>query len=1350
MANVLICVGQAGLAQVAHKTARLLDFLRVGGCHYRANNPRNRNIGDAPYSMDCLSRLNLKPARLGGCIIQMTDVNEKLARSESAENSDVFAFGAPLPAGHESYLARAADEELLHNILAGHYVHVLAPVRSGKTSLLANVASELEEKDCLVAVLDLAQIGARGGAADAGRWYYTIAYRLLRQLRIKFDLQTWWHDRSILSNRQRLFEFYVEVILRKSSKQVVIFIDEAQSLFALPFAAQFLASVRAAFDARFTDPEFARLSFVLLGEGDPELFATDSESSPFTISNRVVLEDFQREDIGDYGKHLGLVETAAQQALDRIYYWTGGQPHLLQKLSRLVCRENLTTDIEADIDRIVKTHLTGRVALHSEPHLLSIERGLIHPKKESEALLNLYGQIAKGIVIVFDHESIAQRRLLSSGLIDVSVSGELRPRNRIYREVFTAKWANQRLPLHLRGLAIIVAAVLLIMLIPIWYTQFLPRSYIDDLSSPSGDLISGWEAYSGLKSFPGHAQNADRLYGNFLDNAAKYAGSEEEMSAVAAAAHHWTGNYALARKLTAAYWDRQTALEMEDERRDMALLASLEALVVSSPRRRQTAGALVGDDYPRLIGAHSALAPFDSINLDGKNSTVSYIAGASVRQTQLVNGEIRRREPWSITALDVVPLVRRVEIDRDGRATRLGLAVNVSHTRVDDLQLKLISPSGRAVELDLNISSSSANDIVRFEPRELADLRGESLRGTWSLSIRDEKTGVAGQLLAWHLSLNSQVVVEEFERGMDIGDPQPLDSDRIWFDPNGRYAVARISRNENARIWDLTSAQVTGTVSIPLNETIIGLANNGVTLLTATQNSVHLWNTQTGKSGGTLLVGTGAPNSIIVGEGKHLLALTMTEQDAHLELWSLQTRSKLDSFDVAGAPALIAVNSRGTRVAIADYDRAVRVRAIPGGEFLAQYSLTMQPSAMRFAANGDVLAVLYANEGISVWNIDGSEQPVLADWGPDNWNIVFSPSGDRFIAGGSLRGYRIFRSRDGVPAGPNLDIGSNSAGADLLGFSEDEQVVITAANNGLIRFWDSKSTLTVGAGETVQGGRVTHNDSGQSLAAISPDGTYLAATDRAGHVHIQSLSVPLNATQESLTDELSFMGHRGAIDKLVFSRDGKLLASGGRDGMVRIWDVESGIPRPFLSRGPAGIIQNLELSPSGRRLAAISGSRIWLMDTADGKTLAELEMGELHPALVFANDEQIYIGAGSGVLRSIEADRVGQWSLRPIWKGEAAIKFLDFAPRNSRLAIGDAAGQVRLLQTRDGSIGSSVLQLPGVIRDLRFTPGETHVVARTLRWLHRATVSPSGLVKFDVIPTSGIPPNARMSFMFHM
>ena len=139
-------------------------------------------------------------------------IQEAEDRKKLDATGEFFSVGVPLHAVRAGYVRRKADDLLFEAAMAGRFAHVLAPERSGKSSLIAATAARLENNGCKVAVLDLEQIGDRDGT-DAGRWYYDVVYRLMRQLRIRYDLQSWWQDKSILSNRQRLLDFYTEIIL---------------------------------------------------------------------------------------------------------------------------------------------------------------------------------------------------------------------------------------------------------------------------------------------------------------------------------------------------------------------------------------------------------------------------------------------------------------------------------------------------------------------------------------------------------------------------------------------------------------------------------------------------------------------------------------------------------------------------------------------------------------------------------------------------------------------------------------------------------------------------------------------------------------------------------------------------------------------------------------------------------------------------------------------------------------------------------------------------------------------------------------------------------------------------------
>src|SRR5437763_519687 len=77
-------------------------------------------------------------------------------------------------------------------------------------------------------------------------------------------------------------------------------------------------------------------------------------------------------------------------------------------------------------------------------------------------------------------------------------------------------------------------------------------------------------------------------------------------------------------------------------------------------------------------------------------------------------------------------------------------------------------------------------------------------------------------------------------------------------------------------------------------------------------------------------------------------------------------------------------------------------------------------------------------------------------------------------------------------------------------------------------------------------------------------------------------------------------GHTGSIYSMVYSPDGRQLASGSYDGTVRLWDAATGACLQTLE-GHTGSIDSMVYSPDGRQLASGSYDRtVRLWDAATG------------------------------------------------------------------------------------------------------------------------------------------------------
>ena len=215
----------------------------------------------------------------------------------------------------------------------------------------------------------------------------------------------------------------------------------------------------------------------------------------------------------------------------------------------------------------------------------------------------------------------------------------------------------------------------------------------------------------------------------------------------------------------------------------------------------------------------------------------------------------------------------------------------------------------------------------------------------------------------------------------------------------------------------------------------------------------------------------------------------------------------------------------------------------------------------------------------------------------------------------------------------------------------------------------------------------------------------------------------------------TLMGHTGTISRMVWSPDGRYLASASRDQTVRIWDTETGDVRHTLN-GHTGWAIDVAWSPDGQRLASCADDRtvrLWDMEhgicqrilgghestvkavawSPDGKTLAtgsedktirlwNLEQGDTHTTLhghsgsVFSLDwspDGKHLASGAADF-TVRIWNVENQKTRRILRGHTkAVYCVQFSPNGGQMVA--ACSNDRTTRVWDATTGRELTVLEG-------------------------------------------------------
>ena len=342
-----------------------------------------------------------------------------------------------------SYVERRADIVLYEGLKRGEFCYVLTPRQMGKSSLMVRTAARLRAEGTAVVMLDLTAVGQH---LTVEQWYDGLLRLLGSQLGLEVALEGFWQAECRLNPLLRFTTAIRQVVLRKSSQPLVIFVDEIDIVRSLPFSTdEFFAAIRECYNRRPKDSEFERLTFCLLGVATPSDLIRDARLTPFNIGQRIELSDFTDREVAPLEQGLNADGRRGHKLLRRVFHWTSGHPYLTQRLCRSIA-EDLTATSVRSVDRHCQELFLSSRARERDDNLLFVRERLVKSDATPAALLTLYLQILGRRQPVGDSErDPAVNGLRLSGVVR-NAEGRLQIRNRIYKRVFDHEWVLSNLP----------------------------------------------------------------------------------------------------------------------------------------------------------------------------------------------------------------------------------------------------------------------------------------------------------------------------------------------------------------------------------------------------------------------------------------------------------------------------------------------------------------------------------------------------------------------------------------------------------------------------------------------------------------------------------------------------------------------------------------------------------------------------------------------------------------------------------------------------------------------------------------------------------------------------------------
>ncbi len=525
-----------------------------------------------------------------------------------------------------------------------------------------------------------------------------------------------------------------------------------------------------------------------------------------------------------------------------------------------------------------------------------------------------------------------------------------------------------------------------------------------------------------------------------------------------------------------------------------------------------------------------------------------------------------------------------------------------------------------------------------------------------------------------------------FAIGSNPSDRHKAIIERVAYDPRGKY-VATASHDRTIKVWEAESGKIVHTLATGTNwATGLRFSTNGKMLAASISSSqaasqpgeVRVWDTESaelkytvgGHEGSIFDVAWSPANDCFATAGYDHCVKIWDAKDGK-EQRKLAIPAGVAARSVAFAPRgpLLAAGSARGEVVVWSRDDW-KERRILRGHVNWVHAVAFAPNGRWLASGGSdmLLKIWDAGTGEEIRTFRGHSSSVVdAAWHPKQ-PMVFSASVDQSI--------RAWNAADDPEQLSIRSLGGNLSGFHLL---PDGKNIAVAGHKAFIGIWDTTRAVTIRSmnARDVPLGYVW----GSSL---SPDGSTLAYSrclendDAKGAVFAWSF-----ANQEPRNLDLPglYPGVRG----VAYSGDGKLLATGHRDGTVQIHDLSRKNPPRAWQAHSGPVHQLLNVPNQLKRLLTVAAGktpRLWDVETgAEVSSFAVLDRGVSSAA--FSSDGRLLATACDDQSARVWDLAAGKMLYR--LEGHIApVTCVAFNPKADRLVTGSDDFTLKLWDLKTG------------------------------------------------------------------